>query len=146
MSDRPISRPANNPEWDDAWDIIRRLSVARHRLSNEAVHDQASAAAERASPIPSSPRSTNGVTTLAVPTGGETALDPDELARAIADIERASAALRRAEPALESGFERNAPQAQLSGPRSVWVLIGVLWISTVLVTAGVIFSIATLVG
>jgi hypothetical protein len=141
MSDRPTSRPASSPEWDNAWDLVRRLGAARYRLSNDAARDEAIAAAGRVSPA-----STNGATTLAAPTSSETALDPDELARAIADIERASAALRRAEPALESGVERPAPHAQLSGPRPVWVLIGVLWISTVLVTAGVIFSIASLVG
>ncbi len=68
----------------------------------------------------------------------------DQLAREIADIEAATAALRRAEPALESWTKEatnNAPK-----PRPVWLLVGVLWLSTALVTAGAVVAIATLTG
>ncbi|HUD87801.1 MAG TPA: hypothetical protein VMR17_15270 [Xanthobacteraceae bacterium] len=68
----------------------------------------------------------------------------DQLAREIAEIETATAALRRAEPALESWT--SAPPATLHKPRPVWLLIGVLWLSTVLVTAGAVVAIATLRG
>ena len=68
----------------------------------------------------------------------------DQLAREVADIEAATAALRRAEPALESWTK--AP-ANIGGkPRPVWLLIGVLWLSTALVTAGAVVAIATLAG
>jgi hypothetical protein len=72
------------------------------------------------------------------------AADRDQLARDIAAIERASAALRRAEPALESWTEPPAATAQ--GTRPIWLLIGVLWISTALVTFGAVYAISTLVG
>ena len=68
----------------------------------------------------------------------------DQLAREVADIEAATAALRQAEPALESWTKEPAnagPQ-----PRPVWLLIGVLWLSTALVTAGAVVAIATLAG
>jgi hypothetical protein len=71
------------------------------------------------------------------------AADHAQLARDIAAIERASAALRRAEPALESWTEAPAA-AQKSRP--VWLLIGVLWLSTALVTIGAVFAISALVG
>jgi len=68
----------------------------------------------------------------------------EQLAHDIADIERASLALRRAEPALESWTAPPAPM--LGQPRPVWLIIGVVWISTALVTLGAVFAIAALVG
>lgn len=68
----------------------------------------------------------------------------DQLARDIADIEHASAALRRAEPALESWTGRSATSAPK--PRPLWLLIGVLWVLTALVTAGAVVVIAAFAG
>jgi hypothetical protein len=68
----------------------------------------------------------------------------DQLAREVADIEAATAALRRAEPALESWTK--APVNTGGKPRPVWLLIGVLWLSTALVTAGVVVAIAAMAG
>jgi hypothetical protein len=68
----------------------------------------------------------------------------DQLAREVADIEAATATLRRAEPALESWTK--APANTAGKPRPVWLLIGVLWLSTALVTAGAVVAIATLAG
>ncbi len=68
----------------------------------------------------------------------------DQLAREVADIEAATAALRRAEPALESWTK--VPANTGGKPRPVWLLIGVLWLSTALVTAGAVVVIATLAG
>lgn len=70
--------------------------------------------------------------------------DRDHLEREIAAIERASAALRRAEPELE--FWVDSPPATLRKPRPVWLLIGALWLSTALVTLGAAFAISVLVG
>ena len=68
----------------------------------------------------------------------------DQLAREVADIETATAALRKAEPALESWTK--APANTGGKPRPVWLLIGVLWLSTALVTAGAVVAIASLAG
>jgi hypothetical protein len=68
----------------------------------------------------------------------------DQLARDIADIESATSALRRADPALESWTK--PPAATSHKPRPVWLLIGVLWLSTVIVTAGAVVAIATFAG
>lgn len=77
----------------------------------------------------------------------------DQLARDIAEIERASAALRKAEPALESwtdspvgAWSEDAPAGSLHKPRPVWLLIGLLWLSTALVTAGAVAAIARMAG
>jgi hypothetical protein len=86
--------------------------------------------------------------------GGADALAPtDQLERDIAEIERATAALRKAEPALET-WSKPASEAWISDPpatarrkpRPVWLLIGVLWLSTALVTAGAVAAIAVLAG
>jgi len=72
----------------------------------------------------------------------------DQLARDIAEIERATAALRRGEPALESWNESWCGEAPALArkPRPVWVLIGLLWLSTALVAAGAVAAIARLAG
>src|SRR6202040_1551764 len=52
----------------------------------------------------------------------------EQLAREVADIEAATATLRKAEPALESWTK--APVSTGGKPRPVWLLIGVVWLST----------------
>jgi hypothetical protein len=68
----------------------------------------------------------------------------DQLARELAEIEAATAALRRAEPELESWTK--TPANTGGKPRPVWLLVGVLWLSTALVTAGAVAAIATFAG
>ena len=70
--------------------------------------------------------------------------ESDQLSRDIADIERAAAALRRAEPALESWS--SVPAYANPKPRPVWLLVAVLWFSTALVTLGPVAAITALVG
>jgi hypothetical protein len=77
-------------------------------------------------------------------TGRRASAESDQLARDIAAIEHAVAALREAEPALESWS--NPPAQASRKPRPVWLLIGVLWASTALVTVGAAVAIAVLVG
>jgi hypothetical protein len=68
----------------------------------------------------------------------------DQLARDHADIENASAALRRAEPALQSWTKPLAPVLPKSRP--LWLLIGLLWLSTAIVTVGAACAFAALYG
>ncbi len=77
----------------------------------------------------------------------------DQFARDIAEIERATVALRRAEPSLEmwseAGSDARADDAAtlaIRKARPVWLLIGLLWLSTALVTVGAVAAIARLVG
>jgi hypothetical protein len=118
-------RPTGAPAWDDALNVVSRLEAAHERLASETAPTPA---------LASNPPATLGT------------VEPDELARAIADIEVASEALRRAQPALETAQDRPTASTQVSGPHSVWLLIGLVWVSTVVVTAGVIYTIASLVG
>jgi hypothetical protein len=72
-------------------------------------------------------------------------LDRDQLARDIDAIERATAALRKGEPALES-WTGEPPVIAMRKPRPVWLMVGLLWLSTALVTAGAVAAIAKLAG
>jgi hypothetical protein len=75
--------------------------------------------------------------------------ETDQIAKDIADIERATAVLRKAEPALETwtgAWPGEQPATALPKPRPVWLLIGLLWLSTALVTVGAVAAIAALAG
>jgi hypothetical protein len=69
------------------------------------------------------------------------AADDDQFNRDIAAIERASVALRRAEPALRCWAE---PTASLSSPHPLWLIIGTLWVSTALVALSAVFAVYVL--
>jgi hypothetical protein len=68
----------------------------------------------------------------------------DQLARDIAAIESAAAALRRAEPALQTWTKPQMPAVPKSRP--LWLLIGLLWLSTAILTVGAAYAIAVLYG
>ena len=70
------------------------------------------------------------------------AIDQGQLERAIAEIAQASAALKSAEPALQAWLSDAAPSSAPRKQRSVWILIGTIWLSMLLVVAGVIGAIA----
>jgi hypothetical protein len=73
----------------------------------------------------------------------------DQVALDIAEIERAAATLRRAQPALEAwttAANNEVPAATPRKPRPVWVLIGLLWLSTALVAASAFAVVARLAG
>jgi hypothetical protein len=71
--------------------------------------------------------------------------DSDEVARAVAEIEIASAALRQSEPSLELW----QPATQAQGEERylpVWVLIGAVWIAALLTLSGATGAILYLAG
>ena len=69
----------------------------------------------------------------------------EQLAREIAAIERATASLRRAEPA-PAILDQPPPATASQQTRPLWLLIGALWLSTALVTLSAVFAIIALVG
>jgi hypothetical protein len=73
----------------------------------------------------------------------------DQVALDIAEIERAAAALRKAEPGLEAwttSSNNELPPVTPRKPRPVWLLIGILWLATALGAAGAVVAIARLAG
>jgi len=74
-----------------------------------------------------------------------TPAEREQLARDIADIESAAAALRKAQPALKSWI-KPPPSPMVPKAQRLWLLIGALWLSTALVTAGAVVAIHSFVG
>ena len=136
--DIPTSRSNKPTEWDDAWEIVCRLGASRDRLSVDTNNQVENGVSENVTTL----AKPNSISSIAA--SGHAASDSDELVRAMADIEQATVALRRAEPDLEAGAERTLAPALAAGQRSVLGLIGLLWTSTMLVTTGVVFAIVAL--
>jgi hypothetical protein len=126
------SKPADRADWNSAWEIVARLAAAREATLQEVEPPLATVARSRTSkPAANVPAST-------------AAVDPDQLARAVAEIEKASAALRQAEPGLEVGVPDAPPRRARYW--SIWLLIGGVWISATLVVAGATGAILYLFG
>jgi hypothetical protein len=140
-NDAAGSKPNERSDWSNAFEAVSRLVAARERALQampqdplkqdplkQAPLEAASAGAARSEPAAPSSGS--------IPYEPSVSLDPDQLARAVAEIEKASAVLREADPELEV-WSPNAPVP--SGKRkywSIWLLIGGIWISATLVVAG----------
>jgi hypothetical protein len=126
------STSRHSAEWKLAWDAVARLASARQEVLRGARHDDP--------PI----QSIDAAGTADNPP--ETPIDPEEYARAIAEIEQASAALQRAEPALEAWRPETAAATEQRKSRSVWILVSGIWVCTVMVFAGAIGAILYLLG
>jgi D-serine deaminase-like pyridoxal phosphate-dependent protein len=131
----------DSAEWNNAWEVVRRLAAARR----DALHDMKSSdlsarATDTGTHVTRAP-----ILSEHAP-GHSVVADSGQYARAIAEIEQASAALRRAEPALEEWLPSTAIHSEPRHPRSVWILVGGIWISTVLVVASAIGATLFLLG
>ena len=128
------AKPTDRSGWSDAFEAVSRLAAAREAAMDGVTEDRRGAAVR-------------GLTASdVVADARKQGIDPDQLARAVAEIEKASAALRRSEPTLEVGL----PAATRVGTRkkysSVWILIGSIWISATLVVAGATAGILYVMG
>ncbi len=130
------SRPADRSDWSSAWEAVSRLAAARETALHEIGRDRR---AGGGAPQPARSASAAAVS-------AKQDLDPDQLAIAVAEIEQASAALRRSEPALEVWSPDLAKRSEKRKYLSVWILIGGIWISATLVVAGATGAILYLLG
>jgi hypothetical protein len=134
------AKPTDRSDWSDAFEAVSRLAAAREATMDGIKTEDRRGAAVR------EPTSRRGATSGTVAGTPKQGIDPDQLARAVAEIEKASAALRRSEPTLEVGL----PAATRIGTRkkylSVWILIGSIWISATLVVAGATAGILYVMG
>jgi hypothetical protein len=124
------SKPADRSDWNSAWEVVSQLAAARETALLGIGGDQQAAA------ILESARRQRNVSAATISAKPVVPMDPDQLARAIAEIEKASAALRRSEPALEVWLPDSATRRESRKYLSVWILIGGIWISATLVVAG----------
>ena len=133
------AKPTDRSDWSDAFEAVSRLAAAREATMDGVTEDRRGTAVRR-------PTSRRGTTSGAVAGAPKQGIDPDQLLRAIAEIEKASAALQWSEPTLEVGL----PAATRIGTRkkylSVWILIGAIWISATLVVAGATAGILYVMG
>jgi hypothetical protein len=112
-------KPTDKSEWSSAWKVVSRLAATQqHPDADHSLMDSRSLRAECVG-------SRNDVASL----------DQVQLAAAVADIKRASAALQRSQPALEYGRALAPSRRKQRNYWSVWVIIAVIWISAILVVA-----------
>ena len=133
-----LSNPTspNGAESNEAWKFVRRLAGERQRvIEGTDAHNDSTA-------IPSVP---SPLFALAGDPGTDDILFISEQAQHhFAEIERASTALRSAQPDLEAWSISNIEAVQTRKPRSVWLVVGAIWISTVLLMGMATFAIASL--
>jgi hypothetical protein len=121
------SKTPERSDWSEAFEAVSRLAAARELALQEIGRDQPNAPRlEAASEQP----------VAALPEQQAISLDPDQLARAVAEIEKASAMLREADPALEIWSPNAAAPSDKRKYWSIWLMIGGIWISATLVVAG----------
>jgi hypothetical protein len=133
------TKPADGSDWNNAWEVVSRLAAAREAALHEIGANQPGAAVLDSAGVPRGASATPAMSARPV-------VDPDQLARAVAEIEQASAALRRSEPALEFWLPQPAARREKRKYLSVWILIGCIWISATLVVAGATGAILYLLG
>jgi len=124
-------------DWKNVWESFARLAATRE--NRVAIVPGAEHLMLQNSPW------TQPDSALELPISS-TAMRLDQVAGAVAEIERAAAALRRSEPALELGVAKSVSRTEARKYRSVWILIGALWISATLVVATATGAILLLLG
>jgi hypothetical protein len=144
-SDRFGSSPKAKSDWSRAWKAVSRLAAARDDLHDpEPLLYRPRAETAAKEHAPDGRRSAQ----RAVPIERQpiVMLEEDEITQALADIERASAMLRRTEPGLEMRLPTSLTRLESRKYRSVWILIGAIWISATLVVASTAGAILYIFG
>jgi hypothetical protein len=127
--------PDKSADWSNAFEAVSRLAAARETNMHDIEQDRRGAVTDR--------RVTASDAAARATAQG---IDPGQLARAVAEIEKASAALRRSDPALEVGPPVPTRNGKRKGYLSVWILIAGIWVSATLVVAGATAGILYVLG
>jgi hypothetical protein len=134
------AKAGDNSDWNQAWKVVSQLAAARGTTLRQIGED------DRSVVIPSpalDPKSGPDSAAISAPFAP---VAPDQLARDIAEIEQATAALRRAEPALEPRAPELEATVEPQTSRSIWPLICVTWLAAVLVVSCAVEAIVLLFG
>ena len=169
------SKTTDSSDWNHAWSVVSQLAKARGKALHALGRDDESAAVPGASSDASLRDTTPGSDAVITPAPPFASVAPDQLARDIAEIEQAAAALRQAEPARESrvpdqlardiaqieraaaalrraepALEPMPPQASAGieppAARSIWPLVCVIWLTAAMVVSCAIAAVVLLVG
>jgi hypothetical protein len=127
--------PDKSADWSNAFEAVSRLAAAREATMHDIEQDRRSAASDR-----------RAAASDAAAQATAQGIDPDQFARAVAEIEKASAALRRSEPTLEIGLPAPTRNGKRKRYLSVWILVAGIWISATLVVAGATAGILYVLG
>jgi hypothetical protein len=119
----PTSKP--DQKWNDLQDLIADLMVEAHGYPPARRQPADPAGPDRKSAVASE-------------------IEPNQLERDIAEIERAVAALRQGDPDLEPWTNNPTVVPEPRKPRSVWFFVGSIWIATMLVTGAATLAITSL--
>ena len=134
------SSTTDRTDWNHAWGVVSRLAAVRGTALHETDPPQEA-------PIPGAAEGPSAdAQPTAIPPEQFAPVVPDQLARDIAEIEKAAAALRRQEPALEQHYPEPETIAEPAKSRSVWLLVTTIWISAALVVCGTIGALTLLFG
>jgi hypothetical protein len=134
------SNSTKGSDWSSAWEAVARLAATSESVAGMDQPPHSRFVADFANGQWSGQNSTTGSAQHIM------AMDQDQLAGAVAEIERASAVLRRSEPALEVGLPASSVRTERRHYWSVWILIGAIWISATLVVASATGAILFVLG
>jgi hypothetical protein len=125
------SRPPGRADWSDAFEAVSRLAAARDVALEDIGPDRQGASIPE--PAGEQQAAADSATVSETPIAS---LDPDQLARAVAEIEKASSVLRQSDPALEVWSPNSATHSVKRKYWSIWLLVAGIWLSATLVVAG----------
>jgi hypothetical protein len=106
---------SGDPEWSGSWRSLSQLAATHGTSPPLANEEQGEAERQR----------------VLGPLAAFERLPPvacDQYIREVADIEQATAELRRIEPSLEPRPPGSEVETEMSSGRSVWVLVGLIWV------------------
>lgn len=133
------SKPTDSSDWNHAWSVVSQLAAARGTTLRELGRN------DRSSALPDSTTDQGIVAAYAAaPAAPFPPVAPDQLARDIAEIERAAAALRRAEPTLEPRSVEAPASIELRVSHSIWPLVCVIWLIAATVVSGAVGALVLL--
>jgi hypothetical protein len=139
------SKATDSSDWNHAWSVVSQLAEARGTALRELGQDDR-AAAPTAGIDASLGDATLAHNAAAPRTPPFAPVVSDQLARDIAEIEQAAAALRRAEPALEPRAPEIPPGIEPRVSHSVWPVVCVIWLTAAMVVSCAIGAVVLLVG
>ncbi len=135
MSKTDAVGPKDASDWNEAWSAVSQLAAARGTTLRELGEGDGSAAAPISTIDPTGGAAGSGFAPAADLTASFAPIAPDQLARDIAEIERAAAALRRAEPALEPRLPGSQAGSEPRAANSIWLLVCVIWLTAAAVVS-----------
>jgi hypothetical protein len=125
MSSNPADPVSTDPQWNGALSAFRRRTGARRSEGGGLQHGSLPANhASRRPPRRSVDQAADDLVFISA-----------QAQHDFAEIEGAIAALRHAQPDLEAWSSRANDAVQAHQPRSVWLVVGAVWISTLLLMA-----------